>query len=246
MAANSLDPFDQFKIKKIVNLEIGFIDISFTNSSLYMVLATIIAVLFMIITTRTTSLVPNRWQMVGELLYNFINSMIDTNIGKNGRKFFPIVFSTFLLILLCNILGMTPYSFTPTSHIAVTFALAIITFSTVVIYAFIKKGFVGFFKMFLPSGVPVVIAPLIFIMEFFSFFIRPVTLSVRLFANMVAGHVLLKVVAIFAVSLGVALSFLPVLFLIPLIGFELFVAAIQAYIFTILVCVYLGEVNNSH
>ena len=172
--------------------------------------------------------------------------MIKSSIGNEGNKFFPLVFSLFIFILMCNLLGLTPYSFTSTSQVAVTLSLALICFATVTIFAIVRNGFSGFFHMFLPSGVPMWMAPVIFLIEFFSFLIRPITLSVRLFANMVAGHVLLKVVAGFVISLGIIFGIFPFLFSTITIGFELFVAALQAYIFTILICAYLGEVTKAH
>jgi F-type H+-transporting ATPase subunit a len=182
--------------------------------------------------------------------FRFILNMVKTSIGNEGNKFFPLIFSLFIFILLCNVLGMTPYSFTVTSHLVVTFALAMVAFLTITIFAIVRNGFGGFLHMFLPSGVPKLMAPLIFLIELFSFLIKPITLSVRLFANIFAGHVLLKVVAGFIVSLG-AVSFgiagiVPMLFAIVMTGFELFVAILQSYIFAILVCAYLGETTKQH
>ncbi|MES2678037.1 MAG: F0F1 ATP synthase subunit A [Pseudomonadota bacterium] len=239
-------PLDQFKIEKIFDLHIGKIDVSFTNSSLYMVLATICAIAFMFFATRKKSLIPGRLQTIAESVYNFIIDMVRTSIGNEGNKFFPLVFSLFIFILLCNVLGMTPYSFTVTSHIAVTFTLAMIAFLTITIFAIMRNGLGGFFHMFLPSGVPMLMAPIIFVIEFFSFLIKPITLSVRLFANIVAGHVLLKVVAGFIISLGVIFGVAPMLFAVLMTGFELFVAVLQSYIFSILVCAYLGEATKQH
>ena len=197
---------------------------------------------------RATSrklLIPSRTQVIAESIYNFINNLIEGSIGHEGKKFFPLIFSLFTFILLCNCLGMTPYSFTSTSQIAVTLSLALICFFTITLYAIIRNGIGGFIHMFLPSGVPLWMAPLIFIIEFFSFLIRPVTLSVRLFANMVAGHVLLKVIAGFVISLGL-FGIFPLAFSVIMTGFELFVAVLQAYIFAILVCAYLGETMKAH
>jgi F-type H+-transporting ATPase subunit a len=239
-------PLEQFKVQKIIDLKIGAFDISFTNSSLYMCIATFIAIAFMLYATKNKSLIPNRIQIVAESVYNFIIDMIKASIGNEGNKFFPLVFSLFIFILLCNLLGLTPYSFTATSQVIVTLSLSIIVFFAVTIFAILRNGLKGFIHMFLPSGVPIWMAPVIFIIEFFSFLIRPITLSVRLFANMVAGHVLLKVVAGFIITLGLAFGFMPLLFNVLLTGFEVFVAVLQAYIFTILVCAYLGEVTKAH
>lgn len=239
-------PLAQFEVKKFVDLKLGNYDISFTNSALYMVIATFLIIAFMLFSTRKKSLVPSRLQTIAEGVYNFVFDIIKGTIGEEGIKFFPLIFSLFTFILLCNFLGMTPYSFTATSQIAVTLSLAMLAFITITIFAIVRNGFGGFFHMFLPSGVPMWMAPVIWLIEFFSFLIRPVTLSVRLFANIVAGHVLLKVVAGFIISLGVIFGTLPFLFSVIMTGFELFVAVLQAYIFSILVCAYLGEATKAH
>ena len=238
-------PLDQFKITEIVPIHVGKVNLSFTNSALYMVIATALIIIFMLRATSRKLLIPSRTQVIAESVYNFINNLIEGSIGHEGKKFFPLIFSLFTFILLCNFLGMTPYSFTPTSQIAVTLSLALICFFTITLYAIIRNGIGGFIHMFLPSGVPLWMAPLIFVIEFFSFLIRPVTLSVRLFANMVAGHVLLKVIAGFVISLGF-FGIFPLAFSVIMTGFELFVAVLQAYIFAILVCAYLGETMKSH
>lgn len=239
-------PLSQFEVKKIFDFQIGSYDLSLTNSALYMLIATFIAIFFMHLATKKRSLIPSKIQVMAEGVYNFVADMVKASIGNEGNKFFPLVFTLFTFILICNLLGMTPYSFTATSQVAVTLSLAVISFITVTIFAIWRNGIGGFFHMFLPSGVPIWMAPIIFFIEFFSFLIRPITLSVRLFANMVAGHVLLKVVAGFIITLGVIFGTLPFLFSVIMIGFETFVAVLQAYIFAILVCAYLGEVTRAH
>ena len=242
-------PLHQFQIDKIhedFTIEIFGIDISITNSTVYMVLATLLSIAFMLYATRKKAVMPDRLQIVAEGIYNFVFNMVEGTIGKEGIKFFPLIFSLFIFILMCNVLGITPYSFTVTSHITVTFALAMIAFVTITVFAIVRNGFMGFIHMFLPSGVPWWMAPIIFLIEFFSFLIRPVTLSVRLFANMVAGHVLLKVVAMFIISLGIIIGIFPMLFAVIMTGFELFVAVLQSYIFAVLVCAYLSEVTKQH
>ncbi len=239
-------PLSQFEIKKLFDFQIGSIDLSLTNSGLYMLLATIFSILFLHFATRKKQLIPSKFQVVAESLYGFVHSMVKGSIGEEGEKFFPLVFCLFLFILFCNVLGMTPYSFTATSQVAVTLSLALLSFLTVTIFAIYRNGFFGFLHMFLPSGVPFWMAPVIFLIELFSFLIRPITLSVRLFANMVAGHVLLKVVAGFILSLGVIWGVFPFLFSVVMTGFELFVAILQAYIFAILVCAYLAETTKAH
>ena len=238
-------PLDQFKVKEIYPIHVGNVNLSFTNSALYMLIATALSILFMLKATSRKLLIPSRTQMIAESVYKFIDNLIEGSIGHEGKKFFPLIFSIFTFILLCNCLGMTPYSFTATSQVAVTLSLAIMCFFIITIYAIIRNGFGGFIHMFLPSGVPIWMAPVIFVIELFSFLIRPITLSVRLFANMVAGHVLLKVIAGFIISLGV-LGALPFLFSIVMTGFELFVAVLQAYIFSVLVCAYLSETMKAH
>ncbi len=240
------NPLSQFEVKELVGFQIGDFNLGFSNSALYMVLATVFSILFLHFATRKRMLVPSKLQVVAESLYNFVHSMVVGSVGEEGEKFFPLVFSLFLFVLICNLLGMTPYSFTPTSQVAVTLSLALVAFATVTIFAIYRNGVLGFFHMFLPSGVPIVMAPIIFFIEFFSFLIRPITLSVRLFANMVAGHVLLKVVAGFIISLGVVVGILPFLFSVIMTGFEVFVAVLQAYIFAILVCAYFGDVVREH
>ncbi len=238
-------PLSQFEVKKIFDLQLGSFDISLTNSSLYMIIATFLAIIFMHLATSKKSLIPSKLQVVAESIYNFVIDMVKSSIGSEGNRFFPLIFCLFIFILFCNLLGMTPYSFTSTSQVAVTLSLAVVSFIAVTGFAIWRNGIGGFFHMFLPSGVPLLMAPVIFLIEFFSFLIRPITLSVRLFANMVAGHVLLKVVAGFIISLGF-LGVLPFAFNVIMIGFETFVAVLQAYIFVVLVCAYLAEATRAH
>lgn len=238
-------PLDQFKVKSIVDFKIKNFDLSLTNSSLYMIIATLLIIAFMFRATSRKLLIPNKTQMIAELVYGFLHNLIKSSTGEEGLKFFPLIFSIFTFILACNCLGMTPYSFTATSQIVVTLSMAMIAFFAITIFAIIRNGFFGFIHMFLPSGVPLWMAPMIFIIELFSFLIRPITLSVRLFANMVAGHVLLKVIAGFVISLGI-FGIFPFLFSVVMTGFELFVAVLQAYIFAVLVCAYLSETMKEH
>lgn len=245
-AGEAHSPLSQFEVKKIFDINIGSFDISITNSALFMIIATFFAIIFLHLATRKKQLIPSKLQATAELVYDFINSMIKSSMGEEGAKFFPLIFSLFTFILLCNVLGMTPYSFTSTSQIVVTLSLALICFSVITIFAIYRNGLLGFLHMFLPSGVPIWMAPIIFLIELFSFLIRPITLSVRLFANMVAGHVLLKVVAGFILSLGVIVGVFPFLFSVIMTGFELFVAVLQAYIFAVLVCAYLSETMKAH
>lgn len=238
-------PFEQFKIKNLFVLELSNTNISFTNSSLCMVIAAIIILGFFYYALRNTKLIPDKMQLIAESIYEFVDLTITDNAGIIGRKYFPIIFSTFLFILLCNLLGMVPYSFTVTSHIAVTFALAIIIFLLVTIIGFIMHG-TKFLHLFLPAGTPTWLAPLMILIELFSYLSRPISLSVRLAGNMIAGHVLLKVMAGFVIMMGAVWGILPMLMITLLTGFEIFVAILQAYIFTVLSCVYLNDALNLH
>lgn len=246
-------PLDQFNIKPLVPLEFGGFNISFTNSALYMVLSIVVVTLFFAYSLRGRALVPSRWQSLSEILYEFIAGMLRDTVGSEGRKYFPFIFTLFMFVLLANLLGMTPYSFTTTSHIIVTFALAFFVFISVTVIAIARQGS-HFFAHFLPEGTPWWLAPLMILIELFAYLARPVSLSVRLAANMMAGHVLLKVMAGFIVSFiaalgttnGVLAGVVPFVFVVGLTGFEIFIAMLQAYIFTILTCVYLNDAVNMH
>jgi F-type H+-transporting ATPase subunit a len=238
-------PLDQFRVKEIVNLQIFGYDTSITNSSLFMLFVGVFIVFYFMLAFRGKGLVPSRFQLSGELVYGMITGMLDQNVGAKGKKFVPLIFTLFMFILTCNVFGMIPYGFTVTSHISITFALAMMVFLLVTLFGIYLHGF-HFFSLFLPAGTPWWLAPLMVVIELFAYLARPVSLSLRLAANMVAGHVLLKVMAGFVVSMAIYLKILPIPFIVVLIGFELFVAALQAYIFTILSCVYLNDALNLH
>lgn len=238
-------PLAQFTIKKILEIEVFGYDVSLTNSTVFMFSACAIALLFLFAALGKEQVVPTRLQLSGEMIYSLITDMLEQNVGEKGRKFIPFIFSLFMFILLCNLLGMLPYSFTVTSHISVTFILALIVFCTVTLVGLVRHG-LHFFSLFLPKGTPWWLAPLMIIIEIFTYLARPVSLSLRLAANMVAGHILLKVMAGFVISLALFLKFLPIPLIVLLIGFEIFVAILQAYIFTILSCVYLNDAINLH
>ena len=238
-------PLAQFEIGKIIDINLAGFDISLTNSSLFMVIAGMLAFFYFIIEFKSQRLIPSRLQASAEMVYTLIVDMLNQNVGPNGRAFVPLIFTLFIFILLCNLLGMIPYGFTVTSHISITFALAMLIFLLVTIVGFAKHGF-HFLSLFLPKGTPWWLAPLIIIIELFTYLARPVSLSLRLAANMVAGHILLKVMAGFVISLMIFLKFLPIPLMVILIGFEIFVAILQAYIFTILSCVYLNDAINLH
>ena len=243
-------PLEQFEIKPIGEpITLAGMDISFTNSAAYMVGVAGLLTAFVLLGTRDRAMVPGRLQSVVEMSYEFVAGMVRDNIGSRGRQFFPFVFSLFMFVLAANLVGLLPYAFTVTSHLAVTFALAIGIFFAVVIIGLARNG-LHFFSLFMPPGTPLVLAPLIVLIEVFSFLVRPVTLSVRLFANMTAGHILLKVFAGFIVSLGAAggamaaLGVLPFLMIVAFQALELLVAAAHAYVFALLTCVYLNDAVN--
>jgi len=241
------DPIHQFEINKIFTIgRIGGHEIAFTNSSLFMVLSVGVIAALLVGATSSRSLVPGRLQSVAELSYEFVASTIRSTAGSEGMKFFPLVFSLFMFILVANIIGLVPYTFTVTSHIIITVLLALLVFVTVVVYGFWRNG-LKFFKLFVPSGIPIFILPLVVFIEVFSFFLRPISHSVRLFANMLAGHIALKVFAGFITLLagfgiaGWVGAVLPLGMVIALTALELLVAFLQAYVFTILTCIYLND-----
>ena len=242
------DPIHQFQITKLFTVgHIGNQEIAFTNSSLFMVIVVGIIGLLLVGMTSSRSLVPGRLQSMAELSYEFVATTIRSTAGTEGMRFFPLVFSLFMFVLVANMIGLIPYAFTVTSHIIITVSLALLVFLTVVIYGFAKNG-LHFFKLFVPSGVPVYILPLVVFIEVFSFLLRPLSHSVRLFANMLAGHIALKVFASFIPLLVAGLGVigwiggvLPLGMVIALSALELLVAFLQAYVFTILTCIYLND-----
>jgi F-type H+-transporting ATPase subunit a len=244
MAAN---PLDQFVIKPIITFgKVGNSEIAFTNSSLFMgVVVAVIGVFFMVATSQR-ALVPGRLQSFAEMLYEFVAGTLKSAAGKEGMQYFPLVFSLFLFVLVANFVGMIPTAFTVTSHIIVTFALAMIVFLSVIIIGFAKNG-THFLGLFVPSGAPVWLMPFLVVIEVISFLSRPISLSMRLFANMLAGHIALKVFAGFVVSLGalgvggILGATLPLGMIVALTALEFLVAFLQAYVFTILTCVYLND-----
>ena len=237
-------PLEQFEIKELVPIEIGGHNISFSNSALMMVITITLILLLMMLGTRKRAMVPGRWQALAELCYEFVANLIRDTVGNEGRKYFPFIFSIFMFILIGNMLGMVPYSFTFTSHIAVTFAMAMVVFIGVTILGFAKHG-IKFFTFFVPPGVPVWMWPLMIPIEIISYLSRPVSLAMRLFANMLAGHTLLKVFAGFVPALGAA-GVLPLAFVGALTGLELLIAFLQAYVFAILTCLYINDALHLH
>lgn len=245
-------PMEQFEIVQLIPLSFGNLDISFTNSSLWMCLGVGVATLFFVAAARAGSLIPGRLQSMAEVLYEFVSDIVRGAIGPEGMRFFPYVFSLFIYVLMANMLGLFPsfpglwHTFTTTSHLAVTLSLGLMTISIVTIYGFYKHG-LGFFKLFAPSGVPLWLLPLIIVIEVISFLSRPLSLAIRLFANMLAGHIILKVFAGFIISLISAGGIVSVISIFPFLGtiaitlLEILVAFLQAYVFAMLTCIYLND-----
>jgi F-type H+-transporting ATPase subunit a len=228
----------------LVPIEIGDVDISLTNSSAFMIAAVAVVTLFLTLSMRSGKLVPGRWQSMAELSYEFIANMVRDNVGRDGRQYFPFIFTLFMFILAGNLLGMLPYAYTFTSQIVVTFGLAFVVFIGVTIIGLVRHG-THFFTYFFPYGAPLWMAPLLVPIEVISYLSRPVSLSVRLFANMMAGHTMMKVFGGFTVALAF-FGFAPLAMIIALTGFEILVAFLQAYVFTVLTCIYLHDAIHLH
>ncbi len=245
------DPLHQFEIHDIFPIGVdqghGHTLLGFSNASAFMVAAVACACIFLLFGIRRKQLVPGYWQSLVEISYELVASTVRDNVGAEGRKYFPFIFTIFMFILFCNLLGMTPFiGYTVTSHIVVTFALAAVTFITVTAVGFIRHG-LHFFTFFMPHGLPApwIMGPIMVPIEMVSYMARPISLSLRLAANMVGGHILMKVIASFVIALG-AFGVFPLAFLVFLTGMELFVAVLQAYVFTILTCLYLNDAINLH
>ncbi len=237
-------PLHQFEVHTILPIQIGNFNASFTNASLFMLVAVAVITGFLVQAMKPRSVIPGRLQSIAELAYEFIANMIRTNVGREGRPYFPFIFSLFFFILLGNMLGMLPYGYAFTSHLVVTLGLALAVFIGTTVIGFIKNG-LGFCGFFLPHGTPIFLAPLLIPLEVMSYCFRPVSLSLRLFANMTAGHTLLKVFAGFVVSLGF-MGFIPMLAVIGLTGLEFLVAFLQAYVYAVLACIYLNDALHMH
>ncbi len=248
------NPMEQFTIVRLHPMTVmGKYDVSFTNSSLWMLIALAGISIFLFVGTARPQLVPTRWQAAVEYFYDFIRKMLDDNVGPEGRRYVPLLFSIFIFVLACNLLGLIPWvgAFTPTSHIAVTLGLAVLVFVTVCIVGFARHGF-HFFTLFWPKGTNIFLGAFVAVIEFLSFLSRPFTLAIRLFANMTAGHVLLKVFGTFVVTLG-SFGALPYVFgLLPLgvnialSALEVLIAVVQAYVFALLASIYLNDAVNLH
>ncbi len=243
MAAGQ-SPLSQFEIKRWVPMQIGDLDVSLTNSATFMLLTVFTVSVFLILGMRGHALVPGRWQSMVELSYIFIANLVKDTVGPEGRPYFPFIFTVFMFVLVGNLFGMVPYGFTFTSHIIVTFTMAVVVFLGVTVIALIKHR-LRFFTFFMPPGVPMIMAPLLVPIEIISYLSRPLSLSVRLFANMLAGHTLLKVFAGFVVTLGLFGVF-PLAFVVALTALEIVIALLQAFVFTILTCLYLNDALHLH
>ncbi|MGL9762666.1 MAG: F0F1 ATP synthase subunit A [Wolbachia sp.] len=237
----ALNPLEQFNIHTIVELPKLFgHDINFTNSSLFMMISVISVIFFLLFGVRKGSLIPGHLQAAVECVYDFAISIIESNTGSKGLEHIPLIFTVFIFTLSCNLVGVLPYSFTVTSHVIVTFALSMVVFTYITVVGFKERG-VKFLRILLPEGTPSWLAPMMVFIKLFAYLARPISLSIRLAANMIAGHTIIKVIAGFFMDMHVTLTPIPFLFIITLIGFEVFVAILQAYIFTVLTCVYLSD-----
>jgi len=239
------NPLQQFEVKTLIPIHMGGVDASFTNASMFMMFAVAGVATFLMLSMRGRALVPTRWQSMAELSYEFIAGMVRDNVGSEGRKYFPFIFSLFMFILFANLIGLLPYSFTFTSHIIVTFAMAITVFLGVTVIGIVRHK-LHFLSFFLPAGVPKIMAPILVPIEIVSYLSRPVSLSIRLFANMMAGHTMMKVFAGFVIPLGILGGWAPLAVDVALTGFEFLVAFLQAYVFTILTCLYLNDAIHLH
>ena len=246
--AGGHSPLAQFEVTKMVDLQIAGLDLHITNSAIWMMVATALVIAFTTVFISRRAMVPGRMQSLVEISYEFVANMIKDNVGHEGRPYFPFIFTLFMFILACNMFGMLPYSFTVTSQVVVTFGLAFVVFIGVTVIGFIKHG-LGFFKFFLPHGVPGFLAPLVIPIEVLSYLIRPVSLGLRLFANLTAGHTMLKVFAGFIVPLGafyIIPGVIPMAAVIGLTVLEMAIAFLQAYVFAVLSCIYLHDAIHMH
>jgi len=237
-------PLSQFTIERLIPLHVGGLDVSFTNSALLMVLTVLLGTVFLLYAMRSASLVPGRLQSVAEMIFEMVDGLVKEHVGPEGRPYLPFLFTLFMFVLLGNLLGMVPWSFTFTSHIIVTFALAATVFIGVTLIGIFRHGF-KFLALFVPHGVPGPLLMLLVPIEMLSYLIRPFTLAIRLFANMMAGHTMLIIFAGFVTSLGL-FGFLPIGMDIFLVLLEFLVAALQAYVFLILSCLYLKDAIHLH
>lgn len=237
-------PLEQFEVKTLIPIDLGGVDVSFTNASLFMILAVAGILLFLTLSMQRRALVPGRWQAMAEMSYEFVAGVVRDNLGPEGKKFFPFAFTLFMFIFFCNAIALVPYTFAVTSHLIVTAALAILVIVLVTAVGIVKHG-LHFFSLFMPKGVPIYMAPLLVPLEVLSYLARPVSLALRLFANLTAGHTMLKVFAGFVVMLGIG-GIAPLAVIVVLYGLETLIAFLQAYVFTVLTCIYLNDALHLH
>lgn len=241
-------PMQQFEIRPLVDIHVGGLNVSFTQSALMMVIAVVLVTAFLTLSVRSRALVPGRWQSMAEVMYEFVGGMLRDNVGQAGRPYFPFIFTLFMFILFGNLLGLVPGGFAFTSHVVVTFAMAAVVFIGVTIIGFARHG-LHFLRMFFPHGAPLATAVILIPIELISYFSRPFSLAVRLFANMTVGHIILTVMGGFVVSLGTFYylpGVVPFAFLVGVTVLELGIAMLQAYVFTILSCIYLHDAIHMH
>lgn len=238
------NPMEQFEIKPLIPLHIGEADVSFTNSSLFMVLAVVLAVSLMGFCLRKRTIIPSVSQSVPEVLYEFIAGLVRENVGMEGMKYFAFIFTLFTFVAFGNVLGLFPYAFTFTSHLAAVGGLSLIALLFNIVMG-IKKKKLGYLRTFLPKGIPLALAPLIVPIEMISFLSKPFSLTVRLVANMTVGHIMLKIIAGFVLALGIG-GIVPLVFDAAIVVFEIFIALLQAFIYTVLSCIYLGDALHEH
>jgi F-type H+-transporting ATPase subunit a len=239
-----IDPLAQFSIYAIQKLQFFGYDISITNSTMSQLLVYISILVLAKLLCFRLSMVPNKIQIYGEFLYNMIDELLRSTAGKKSSKYFPLIFTIYTFILFSNVIGIFPFAFTATAHISITFAIALLAFVIITIIGFVNHG-LGYLSILLPKGTPIFLAPLMIFIELFAYLARPISLSIRLAANMTAGHVVLKVLASFVIMSGI-FGFLPFIMLTLLTGFEIFIAVLQAYIFSVLCCAYLGDALDLH
>ena len=242
------NPIEQFQITPIIDLKIAGVNVSFTNSSAMMVVAVVLITAFLTLSVRSRALVPGRWQSMAEVFYEFVANMLRDNVGAEGRRYFPFIFTLFMFVLFGNLLGLIPGGFAFTSHVIVTFGMAAVVFTGVTVIGFYRHG-LHFLRMFFPEGAPLATAVILVPIELISYFSRPFSLAVRLFANMTVGHIILAVMGGFVVSLGtfyVVPGIVPFAFLSAVTVLEVGIALLQAYVFTILSCIYLHDAIHMH
>ncbi|MEG9884756.1 MAG: F0F1 ATP synthase subunit A [Hyphomicrobiales bacterium] len=243
MSGFALDPMHQFKVTSLIKIPFGTINADFTNASLWMVIGVVFVLVVMLAGPR--KLVPGRLQSVAEMAYEFVANMLRDTVGDAGRPFFPFIFTLFAFIMAMNLQAMLPGSFAVTSHVIVTFALALVVFVGATVVGFVKHG-ARYLRLFVPSGVPIVLLPMLAVIEVISYFTRPISLSIRLFANMMAGHTMLKVFGGFVVGLGLLAGWVPLAVTVAVFALEVLVAFLQAYVFCVLACIYLNDAIHMH